>query len=882
MLRFLFRVVLLIVTSFLLAAGVYAWTDSFSERWRSFVTGELSGHGVYLDFERLTISPFGGLMASEVRLFNDSEHQTEIASVDRLNVHVDLAQLMEGQVHVESLELRDAGVSLPVDPERPELTVIELKDLNAKAVLSGDQVEIRQAEGVLSGIRLDIRGVLTLPKGDRPRDEEQKSAMERLSIMREHRVQIQNVLDWLARFETANPPVVQVEVTGDLNKMQELKAEVSFRAEKVKFESYTWSELIADAEYDSGMIDLKRLHASDHLGQVEATATWRMGSERARFRLTSSADIPALARTFFDVDGLREAVFYEAPQLALEGFWYPGKNKGRGEDDKVFPAEVTGRLDCKRFGSRGAIFEGLSASIGVNEDGFYVRDAELRHKTGSVLLQLMQHRVHGVKYDATLRMDPNVLLPFVLREKTRDVIRRFEFDDKSSIDVHVAGEGPSFVLQDGVNSGHGVLQRFHYNGVYLDKMEADIAFQGFFQNFRNVRIEHPLGPASAEDVFLNDEEKWVRLTNVHAESDTATLLRCFAPKTADHIERYRLTHGTVVTVNGVIGIRDPKFNDYAVTFRKPDGVGHYELWHEDYVIHAPDGVVKIKDHMLSFDVKGRLFDRPFRAEGQTDLAPDVTHYDVDVTAGVFPYEVFGETLPFENVKAAIRTRGSEVGFDVKASVLGGGMSLKGTLDGSREPNPYSGELRIYSISFKEFAKTYSKEDDGSVGDITADFKFTGRMEDWKALRGSGVIIIVNGNLLSVPILGPLTPIIGALLPKPIAGYNIAKKADCTFNVSDGFIRTQNLEALTASFRILSKGEIDFIKDDIDFDAEVTVRGLIGIVFLPISKVLTYRGTGTVSETKWSPKILGGARSNAAPPPPAAGEEPKKRRSLFGN
>ena len=124
--------------------------------------------------------------------------------------------------------------------------------------------------------------------------------------------------------------------------------------------------------------------------------------------------------------------------------------------------------------------------------------------------------------------------------------------------------------------------------------------------------------------------------------------------------------------------------------------------------------------------------------------------------------------------------------------------------------------------------------------------------------------------------------IGALLPRPIAGYNIAKKADCTFDVRDGFVRTKDLEALTTSFRIVSKGEIDFIKDDIDFDAEVTVRGLIGIVFLPISKVLTYRGTGTVSETKWSPKILGGARSNAAPPPPAAGEEPKKRRSLFGN
>ena len=881
MFRFLFRLALLILASFLLAAGVYAWTDSFSDRWRTFVTGELSSHGVYLDFKRLTISPFGGLMASEVRLFNDPGHQTEIASVDRLNLHVDLAQLMEGEVHVESLELRDAGVALPVDPERPELTVIELKDLNAKAVLSGDQVEIRQAEGVLSGIRLDIHGVLTLPKSDHTPDEQEKNAMERLSIMREHRAQIQNVLDWLVRFESAAPPVIRVDVSGDLNNMRELKAEVSFRAQQVKFENYTWAELIADAEYDSGMIDLKKLHASDHLGQLEATATWRMGSERARFSLSSSADIPALARTFFDVDGLREAVFYEAPQLALEGYWYPGKNKGRPDDDKVFPADVTGRLDCKRFGSRGAIFESLSASIGVNEDGFYVRDAVLQHKTGRVQLQIMQHREYGVKYDATLQMDPSVLLPFVLREKTRDVIRRFVFDERSHIDVHVAGEGPSFVLQDGVNSGHGLLKNFYYNGVYLDEMEADIAFQGFFQNFRNVSIKHPSGPATAEDVFLNDEEKWVRLTKVHAEADTPSLLRCFAPKTADHIERYRLSKGTAVDVNGTIGIGDSKFNDYLVTFSKPDGVGHYELWDEDYTIHAPDGEVKIKDQLLHFDVKGRLFDRPFRAVGKTDLSPDVTHYDVDVTAGVFTYEVFSETLPFEDVTAEIRTRGANVGFDVKAKVLGGGITLKGKLDESREPNPYAGELRLFSISFKRFAETYSKEDDGSVGDITADFKFTGRMDDWKQLKGSGVLIIVNGNLLSVPILGPLTPIIGALLPRPIAGYNIAKKADCTFDVSDGFVRTKDLEALTTSFRIVSKGEIDFIKDDIDFDAEVTVRGLFGIVFLPISKVLTYRGTGTVSETKWSPKILSGARSNPTEATPAA-DEPKKRRSLFGN
>lgn len=887
MFRFLRRLILLIIASFLLASGLYSLTDSFSQRWRGFVTGELAKHGVFLDFERLMISPFGGLMAQEVKLFNDRSHLHQIAGVDRLHLEVNMEELMEGRVHVQSLELSHASVALPVDPMLPQLTVIKLDDFNAKAVLNGNQVEIRQAQGVLSGIQLDIRGVLTLPEGEAKPDDEQKSAMERLSMMREHRVQIQNALDWLARFQSPKKPFISLEVSGDLNKPQELKADLSFRAEKLQYEDYKWDEWIADAEYDGGMIDVKRLHLRDHLGQIEATATWRIGAERARFRLSSSADIPALARTFFDVDGLREAVFYEPPELALEGFWYPGKNKGKPKEEQVFPAEVTGRVDCKRFGSRGAVFEGFSASIGVNEDGFYVRDAVLKHKTGQVLLQLMQHRTQGVKYDATLRMDPNVLLPFVLREKTRDVIRRFQFDEKSHIDVRVAGAGPSFVLQDGVNSGHGVLRNFHYNGVYLEEMEADLAFQGFFQNFRNVRIRHPKGPASADDVFLNDEEKWVRLTNVQAASDTADLLRCFAAKTAAHIAKYRLTDGTEVTVNGTIGIREPKFNDYAVSFRKADGVGHYELWREDYTIHSPDGLVKIKNNILSFDVKGRLFERPFRAVGQTDLTPELTAYNVDVTAGVFPYDVFGKRLPFTNVNADVKARGSDVTFDVKAQVLGGGVTMKGSFDTSSSPNPYRGEVRLDAISFRQFAQTYSKNDDNSEGDLTGHFNFTGRVNDWKALKGSGVLIIVNGNLLSVPILGPLTPIIGALLPRPIAGYNIAKEASCNFTVADGYMTTKDLVALTSSFRVTSRGSVDFIRDDLDFDAEVRIRGLLAIPTFLLSELLAYHGTGTIQNTKWSPKLLGGGRAgsgNEASPPPATmpQEPPKKRRSLFGN
>jgi hypothetical protein len=225
------------------------------------------------------------------------------------------------------------------------------------------------------------------------------------------------------------------------------------------------------------------------------------------------------------------------------------------------------------------------------------------------------------------------------------------------------------------------------------------------------------------------------------------------------------------------------------------------------------------------------------------------------------------------------------------------MSLKGTLNDNREPSTYDGELRMSALSFQRFAQVYSPGNE-SVGDISGHFKFTGRMNDWKALKGGGALIIVNGNLLALPVLGPLTPVIGAFLPSPIKGYNVAKKADCTFEVSDGFIVTENVEAESSAFRIFSRGNVDFVRDDIDFNAEVRMRGL-GILLFPVTQLMAYKGSGTLKDTHWSPRIFGGGNKDERKPPsekdlleaqrigrssskPKVNAVPLKPRPLFGN
>jgi hypothetical protein len=142
---------------------------------------------------------------------------------------------------------------------------------------------VRQAEGTLSGIRLNLTGDITLPpkKAEKP-NEKKPTAMERIQALREHRQLIQKGLDWLKRFEFTAAPRVTVEVHGTVERPEEMTAKLFFEAQELKYGSYVCRELIAEAEYNAGLIDLTRLHLKDRTGEVQVSAAWRMGTDDLR------------------------------------------------------------------------------------------------------------------------------------------------------------------------------------------------------------------------------------------------------------------------------------------------------------------------------------------------------------------------------------------------------------------------------------------------------------------------------------------------------------------------------------------------------------------------------------------------------------------------
>ena len=162
------RRVLLVFLGLLLAAGLgagwYVYDKGFTRSWRNQVADEFRKRGVEVSLRRLTVDPFRGLVAREVKVFDARDRRRTLAVIDEIQLGVNYAALVRGQNFLESLDLRDATLSLPVDPARPQSTNVEIVKLNARLFLPPRQIYLARAEAEVFGIHVSASGRLINPQ----------------------------------------------------------------------------------------------------------------------------------------------------------------------------------------------------------------------------------------------------------------------------------------------------------------------------------------------------------------------------------------------------------------------------------------------------------------------------------------------------------------------------------------------------------------------------------------------------------------------------------------------------------------------------------------------------------------------------------------------
>ena len=125
---------------------------------------EFEKRGIDAEIEKLTIDPFQGLVARNVKIHSNEKGQPLLASIDNITLDINPIKLLRKKQSLNSVEFRNADISIPINPEDPESKKLEIKDLRAKIIIPTDVIEVKYFEGHVNGIRINAMGSLLLSK----------------------------------------------------------------------------------------------------------------------------------------------------------------------------------------------------------------------------------------------------------------------------------------------------------------------------------------------------------------------------------------------------------------------------------------------------------------------------------------------------------------------------------------------------------------------------------------------------------------------------------------------------------------------------------------------------------------------------------------------
>ncbi|MFL6514268.1 MAG: AsmA-like C-terminal region-containing protein [Chthoniobacterales bacterium] len=761
------RFVVVMLAGALIGGGWYLAKKGFGREWRLRVVEELHKRGVEVSIRRLTLNPFRGLVAQDVRVFDYKNRANTLAMVSEISLDINYAAFFHRQPFLNAIDIRNGQIWLPFADEEKEGRQPRLKNFRAHVYFPPEQIYVSQAEGILAGVRISVTGQLIKrdTPGSPPLSEE----------------------EWRKRLETVNrvvaelqkcsfpdgPATLQIKFNGDLADMENAHAEASLRAESVRRENYRLRSLVATAEYSEQTLNIARFEWADQTGNISATGDWKRQTGDAEFQVRSSIDVKTLLDSFHATGPLADFSFQTSPAIQISG----GFNSAEPRKIKVF-----GQANVATFSYKDIGLTNLNAEFSFDGERILIRDLRVNQRDGQLKAALLS-TPSDFRLDLDSTLNPVVAKNF-LSPEMQSFLEQWEWQRSPSI--HLEIRGPDQRPETWTGSGNLVLGRTRFRGAWLNSATSKIRFGDGAVTYDNLRVVRDEGTASG--TFTYDfKQHEVRFSNIKTSINPADAILWIDPKLLKAVAPYK--------------------------FRQPPNL-------------AAEGLYQFGGR------RGTKFD--IRVDGSRGM----------------DYVFLGKTLPFDRVAAKLTFTTDQLRIgDFKGAVLSGSATGSADISLGHDDPKYRANIVVDKIDFPRLTALYFNYK-SAQGQLNGTYDFTGVGSDSRKMRGNGKLEVTRGDVFAIPVFGPLSDILNAVLPG--SGYSIARTATSTFNIKDGVFHTDDFEATGKLFSMLGHGDIYFVDDKVDFTVRMDMHGP-GVLLTPMYKLFEYQGTGSAKHPDWHPK-----------------------------
>jgi hypothetical protein len=770
--RFASTVLRLIIVSaiFVLAAGGwYLAKKGFGRQWRYRIVEELHKRGVEASVRRLTLDPFRGLVAQDVRIFDYKHRESTLALISEISLDINYAALLHRQPFLNALDVRNAQLTFHLP--RPDGTIekAQLNNFRGHVYFPPEQIYVSQAEGTFCGVNVSATGQLI------KRADYQPSPVSSEEEWREGMSMLQKMVAELQKFTFPDEaPSLQIKFSGDLAQLENARVEATLRGERSRRGQYEMKDLFASAGWSDQKLTVTQCEWKDNAGAFSASASWIRQSNNADFQARSSLDLKRFLDAFGFGEFLAEAAFQTPPSVELSGSARVG---GDTRQIKIIGHAALGNFSYKRVP-----FSELSANFSWDQERTLLRDLRLRHQTGELHADLLD-----APNDFRLNID-STINPGALRAFAPPDLNEFlsQWEWPRSAVVHLAVRAQDRHPENWRGEGRIALDRSRFRGVWMNSASANMRFGDGAMTYENLRVARDEGVGTGN--FTYDFAKHeVRVSNIKSSLHPTDAIFWIDPKLWKTVVPYKFRQPPTITANGVYQFRGGKNTRLELNVEAPGGM--------DYVF-------------------------------------------------------LGKTLPFDRVSSRLLFTNDRLQIvDLRGALLSGNVVGNADISLAHNDPHYHANLSVNRIDFPRLTDLYWQYKTAQ-GQLSGRYDFTGLGDNSRTMRGSGKVEVTNGDIFAIPIFGPLSGIMGSILPG--TGYSIAHKGSASFTVKDGIIHTDDFDVAGKLFGMLGRGDIHFVDDKLDFDLRINPKGA-GVLLSPVYKLFEYKGEGSLKKPDWHPK-----------------------------
>jgi AsmA-like C-terminal region len=613
--------------------GYYLAKRGFGRQWRYRVVEELRKRGVEANIGRLTLDPFRGLVAKNVRIFDYKNRENILALISEVSLDINYAALIHHEPFLNALDVRDAQIILPFKTAGEKGDRAVLTNLRAHVYFPPEQIYVSQAEGIFCGIRISATGQLI------KRENYQPSPALSAEEWQERLLIAQRVVNELQKFRfPATRPSLQIKFSGDVAELEKARVEATLRGDRLQRGSYEMRDLSAVAEWNNQQLTIAHCEWSDDMGSFAGRANWNVQRSSASFQTRSSLDLKA----FLDAFGLDEPFasieFQAPPAVEVSGSVNFGSDR--------FRPDIIGHVAFGPFTYKKVPFSDLTADFSWDGERTLVRDLRLRHQTGQIRADLFD-----APADFRLNIESTIVpeaVRMIAPPELNEFLRQWEWQRPPAIRLAIRGQDHNPETWKG--DGTIILGRSRFRGTWMNSADTKIHFADGALACEDLHVARNEGTGTGS--FTYDFKKHeVRISNIKSSLNPAEVIYWIDPKISNTVVPYKFRRTPSVTANGLYQFRGGKDTRLEVKVEGANGMDYVFLGKTLPFDRISTRLLFTNDRLQIIDLRGALLSGTLRGNADISLARNDPRYRANISVSQINFPLLTDL--YYNYKTAL-------------------------------------------------------------------------------------------------------------------------------------------------------------------------------------------------------------------------------------